>query len=153
MNGETIKVSIRPGIADRQVLRVAGKGGRGMNGGAYGDLYLTVRVAQHPTFRREGNDLHAALPVALYDAILGGKTRITTLKGSITVTLPRGTPNGKVVRLRGLGMPIYGKKSQFGNLLATVDVVLPTHLNASRSWNSSGSWLHNEDRASELNLL
>ena len=129
VNGETIKVSIRPGIADRQVLRVAGKGGRGMNGGASGDLYLTVRVAQHPTLRREGNDLHTTLPVALYDAVLGGKTRSTVLKGSITVTLPRGTPNGKVVRLRGLGMPLYGKKGQFGNLLATVNVVLPTHLN------------------------
>lgn len=130
VNGETIRVSIRPGVADRQVLRVAEKGGRGMNGGACGDLYLTVRVAQHPTLRREGNDLHAALPVALYDAVLGGKTRITVLKGSITVTLPRGTPNGKVVRLRGLGMPIYGRKGQFGNLLATVNVVLPAYLSA-----------------------
>lgn len=128
LSGQTIRVTIRPGIADQQVLRIAGKGGTGSNGGVNGDLYLTVRVAHHPIFRREGNDLHTVLPVALYDAVLGGKTRITALKGSVAVTLLRGTPNGKVVRLRGLGMPIYGKKVQFGDLLATVDVILPTNL-------------------------
>ena len=128
LNDQTIRVTIKPGIADQQVLRIAGKGGGGMNGGPGGDLYLKVRIAQHPSFRREGNDLHAVLPVALYDAVLGGKTQIHTLKGSIAVTLPRGTPNGKVLRLRGVGMPIYGKKGRFGDLMATVEVTLPTHL-------------------------
>lgn len=129
LNDQTIKVTIRPGIADQQVLRIAGKGGSGMNGGPGGDLFLKIRIARDPSFRREGNDLHAVLPVALYDAVLGGKTQIQTMKGSVTVTLPRGTLNGKVLRLRGVGMPVYGKKGRFGNLMATVDVVLPTQLN------------------------
>jgi curved DNA-binding protein len=129
LNDQTIKVTIRPGIADQQVLRIAGKGGSGMNGGPGGDLFLKVRIARDPSFRREGNDLHAVLPVALYDAVLGGKTKIHTMKGSVAVTLPRGTLNGKVLRLRGVGMPVYGKKGRFGDLMATVDVVLPTQLN------------------------
>lgn len=128
LDGQTIRVTIGPGIADQQVLRLAGKGGPGISGGPRGDLYLTVRVAHHPTIRREGNDLHAVLAVPLYDAVLGGKTQMQTLKGSVAVTLTKGTPNGKVLRLRGLGMPHYGKKSRSGDLLVTIEVTLPTQL-------------------------
>jgi curved DNA-binding protein len=128
LNGQTIRVTIKPGIADQQVLRVAGKGGSGSRGGLNGDLYLTVRVEPHPGITREGNDLHQTIPVGLYAALLGEKTPIKTLKGQVTVNIPKGTPNGKVLRLRGLGMPVYGKKNEFGNLVVTVDVVLPQHL-------------------------
>ena len=127
LNGQTIKVTIKPGIADQQVLRIAGKGGGGSNGGPNGDLYLTVKIAPHPEFRRKGNDLHRDFPVELYTAILGGKTQIKTLRGNVTVNIPKGTPNGKALRLRGLGMPVYAKKNEFGNLLAKVDIVLPEH--------------------------
>jgi curved DNA-binding protein len=128
LNGQTIKVTIKPGIADQQTLRIAGKGGGGLSGGPNGDLYLTVRIAPHPEFHRKGDDLHRGLPVELYTAVLGGKTQIKTLKGSVTVNIPKGTPNGKELRLRGLGMPVYAKKSEFGNLLVKVDIVLPEHL-------------------------
>ena len=128
LNGQTIKVTIKPGVVDQQRLRIAGKGGGGSSGGPNGDLYLTVRIAPHPVFRREGDDLHRDLPVGLYAAVLGGKTQITTLKGDVTVDIPKGTPNGKELRLRGLGMPVYTKKNEFGNLLVRVDVVLPEPL-------------------------
>jgi len=128
LNGQTIKVTIKPGIADQQVLRIAGKGGGGSNGGPNGDLYLTVKIAPHPEFRRKGNDLHRDLPVELYNAVLGGKTQIKTLRGNVTVNIPKGTPNGKALRLRGLGMPVYAKKNEFGNLLVKVDILLPEHL-------------------------
>jgi curved DNA-binding protein len=128
LNGQTIKVTIKPGVVDRQMLRIAGKGGGGLSGGPNGDLFLTVKIAPHPVFHRQGNDLHCGLPVELYTAVLGGKTQIKTLKGNVTVNFPMGTPNGKELRLRGLGMPVYAKKSKFGNLLVKVDIVLPEHL-------------------------
>jgi curved DNA-binding protein len=126
--GQTIKVTIKPGVADRQMLRIAGKGGGGLSGGPNGDLYLTVKIAPHPEFHRSGNDLHCDLPVELYTALLGGKTQIKTLKGKVTVNIPKGTPNGKELSLRGLGMPLYAKKNEFGNLLVKVDIVLPEQL-------------------------
>jgi len=128
LNDQTIKVTIKPGIADHQKLRIAGKGGSGLNGGPNGDLYLTVKVAPHPEFHRIGNDLHHNLPVELYTALLGGKAQINTLKGKATVNILKGTPNGKELRLRGLGMPVYAKKNEFGNLLVKVDIVMPENL-------------------------
>jgi curved DNA-binding protein len=128
LNGQTIKVTIKPGVADQQMLRIAGKGGRGPGGGPNGDLYLTVKIAPHPRYQRKGNDLHCDLPVELYTALLGGKTQIDTLKGKVTVNITKGTPNGKELRLRGLGMPAYAKKNKFGNLFVKVDIMLPEHL-------------------------
>ena len=85
-------------------------------------------MAPHPEYRREGNDLHRDLPVDLYTAVLGGKTQIETFKGKVTVDIPKGTQNGKELRLRGLGMPVYGRKNEFGNLLVKVDIRIPDHL-------------------------
>ncbi len=128
LHGQTIKVTIKPGTTDQQMLRIPGKGAGGLSGGPNGDLYLTVKIAPHPEFQRKANDLHRDLPVELYTAVLGGKAQIKTLKGKVTVNIPKGTPNGKELRLRGLGMPIYGKKGKFGDLLVKVDIVLPEHL-------------------------
>ncbi|MHB8931514.1 MAG: DnaJ C-terminal domain-containing protein [Melioribacteraceae bacterium] len=128
LNDQTIKVTIKPGVADKQKLRIPGKGGRGLNGGSNGDLFLTVKIAPHSDFLRKENDLYYNLPVQLYIALLGGKVEIKTLKGKVTVDIPKGTPNGKELRLRGLGMPVYGKKNEFGNLLIKINVMLPENL-------------------------
>jgi curved DNA-binding protein len=129
-NGQKIRVTIKPGVRDQQVLRVAGKGGAGLNGGADGDLYLTIRIAAHPEFKQKGNDLHFDLPVELYTAVLGGKAKVKTLKGEVKVNIPKETPNGTVLRLRGLGLPIYGKKNEFGDLFIKIFVLIPNHLSA-----------------------
>jgi curved DNA-binding protein len=128
LNGQMIKVTIKPGATDNQMLRIPGKGAGGLSGGPNGDLYLTVKIAPHPEFQRKGNDLRCDFPVDLYTAILGGKAQIKTLKGKVTVNIPKGTSNGKELRLRGLGMPVYGKKGKFGDLLVKIDVGLPEHL-------------------------
>jgi curved DNA-binding protein len=128
LDGQTIKVAIKPGVANGQKLKVSGKGGRGSGGGPNGDFYFTVKIAPNSTFERRGNDLHRILPVELYTAVLGGKARIETLKGSIDVNIPRGTPNGKELKLTGLGMPVYGSKAAFGNLLVEVKISLPKKL-------------------------
>jgi curved DNA-binding protein len=128
IHDQTIKITLKPGIADDQVLRVAGKGGRGSNGGSHGDLYITVRIAPHSEFQRRGNDLYCERQVSLYTAMLGGKARIKTMKGSVDVDITGETPNGKVLRLLGLGMPVYGTKNEFGNMYVTVIIQLPDHL-------------------------
>jgi len=128
LDGQTIRVKIKPGIEDGQVLRIAGKGGHGSNGGANGDLYITIRIAPHARFQRRGNDLYCEVPVELYTAVLGGKAEIKSLRKTVSAKIPMGTPNGKVLRLLRLGMPIYDMKSEFGNMYATVVVKLPDHL-------------------------
>jgi curved DNA-binding protein len=129
LDGQKIRVAIKPGIADHQVLRIAGKGGPGLNGGPNGDLYITINVAPHQALERKGNDLYCDLMIDLYTAVLGGKVEVNTLKGAVKVNIQKETPNGKVLRLRGLGMPVYGKKNEFGNLLARIDIQMPKHLN------------------------
>jgi curved DNA-binding protein len=130
LDGQTIRITIKPGITDGQVLRISGKGGAGYGGGPGGELYLTVRIMPHPEFERKGNDLHVDMPVALYTAVLGGKTQVRTLKDTVKVDIPAGTPNGTVLRLRGLGMPVYGRKNEFGNLFVNVVIQIPDHLTA-----------------------
>jgi curved DNA-binding protein len=128
LEDQTIRVSIKPGIVDGQMLRIAGKGGAGMNGGPGGDLYLTIRIMPHPEFDRKGNDLHCDVLVDLYTALLGGKAQVKSLKGAVNVDIPKETPNGAVLRLRGLGMPVYGRKNEFGNLFVKVLIQIPEHL-------------------------
>jgi curved DNA-binding protein len=128
LDGQKIKVTIPPGIANDQVLRIPEKGMDGINGGPKGDLYLTVKIAPHPEFHRKGNDLNRKLPVELYTAVLGGKALVKTLKGAVKVDIPKETPNLKVLRLRGLGMPVAGQKNVFGDLFMTVEIQLPDHL-------------------------
>jgi curved DNA-binding protein len=128
LDGQTISVTIPPGIDDGQVLRIAGKGMDGGNGGPNGDLYLSVKIAPHPEIHREGDDLQSTIPVDLYTAILGGKALVKTLKGAVKVDIPKETPNHKVLRLRGLGMPVFGRKDASGDLFVTIDIKLPDHL-------------------------
>ena len=128
LDGQTIRVTIKPGIADGQDLRIPGKGGPGMNGGPSGDLYLTIRVSRHPEFERKGNDLYRDLPVDVYTAVLGGKTEVKTLKDAIKVNIAKGTQNGTELRLKGLGMPVYGKKDEYGNLIVKVVIQIPQNL-------------------------
>jgi curved DNA-binding protein len=128
INNQTIKVTIHPGIEDQHVLRIPGKGAAGINGGANGDLYIAIKILPHPDFKCKGNDLSCDLPVELYTAVLGGKSRIKTLKGIVKIDIPKETPNGKVLRLMGLGMPIYGRKNEFGNMYVKVVIRLPDHL-------------------------
>jgi curved DNA-binding protein len=128
IHSQTIKITMKPGIMDQQVLRLEGKGGRGSNGGPYGDLYITVKVAPHPEFQRKGNDLYCERPVDLYTAVLGGKARIKTLRDTVNVDISKETHTGKILRLIGLGMPVYGTKNEFGNLYVTIIIQLPDHL-------------------------
>ncbi len=123
---EKIRVKIKPGAYDGLKLRVRGKGEKG-RGGQAGDLYLTVRVEKHPVFERKGDDLYVELPIDMYTALLGGTVQVRTMSGLVNMKIPEGVKNGQLLRLKGKGMPVYGKHGH-GDLFARIRVVLPDKL-------------------------
>ena len=122
-----LEVKIPPGVNNGSRVRIAGKGQPGYSGGASGDLYLVISVKPHPTFERHGDNLHVDIPVPLAVAVLGGEVQVPTPKGKLALKIPPETQNGRIFRLAGQGMPHLGKSSR-GDLLAKVNVVLPTRL-------------------------
>jgi curved DNA-binding protein len=127
VNGNQLRLTIKAGIRDGQTLRLKGKGGPGANGTA-GDLYLKINVDKHPAFERKGDDLYVDLSVDLYTAVLGGKANVNTLKGAVSITIPKGTENGKTLRLKGLGIPNYENNKVAGDLYARISVSMPKNL-------------------------
>jgi curved DNA-binding protein len=128
VQGQTLRVLVRPGIEDGTVLRLPGKGATGPRGGAPGDLYVTVRVVIHPRFKRQGLDLYLDIPIDLYTAVLGGKVPVAALKDTVKVDIQPGSQNGKILRLAGLGMPSYQDKNHAGDLYVTLAVEIPKNL-------------------------
>ncbi len=125
---QIIQLNIKPGIANNQVLRVKEKGALGSSGGMAGDLLITILVSPDAHFNRINNEVHATTDVPLCTALLGGQVLVKTISGAVKMNLPMDTPNGKILRLKGKGMPIYGSEGQFGDFYATVNVVLPNKL-------------------------
>lgn len=128
VDNRKIKINLKPGVKDGQTLRVKGKGAASQSGGENGDLLLKISVSNNTNFRLEENDLHLNVDVDLYKAILGGKISVNAFSGPINLNIPPETPNGKVLRLKGKGMPIYGKTGLFGDLYLKINVVLPKKL-------------------------
>ena len=119
--GREVDVKIPAGLNEGQVIRLKGQGLAG-SGGRAGDLLITVSVAPHPLFTRNGADLRLELPVTLYEAVLGARVRVPTLDGAVELAIPPGTSSGRIFRLKGKGFPAKQGK---GDLLATVRIVLP----------------------------
>jgi len=128
VDGEKIKVNISPGVRDGQVLRVKGKGGKSATGGAGGDLFLKINVTNNTNFVVKENELYLDVEVNLYTVLLGGKITVNTLKSPLSFQIPKETPNGKVLRLKGQGMPEFGSNGRFGDLMLKIEVKLPQHL-------------------------
>jgi DnaJ-class molecular chaperone len=119
--GKEVEVKIPAGLAEGQQIRLKGQGVAG-SGGRAGDLLITVSIAPHPLFKRDGADLRLELPIALYEAVLGAKVRVPTLDGTVELAIPAGTSSGRTFRFKGRGFPSRDGK---GDLLATVRIVLP----------------------------
>ena len=128
VNDQKIRITIPPGVHDGQVLRVKGKGARGRKGGVSGDLYLQVSVEHDLRFIRKEDDIFSDVHVPLYKAILGGDVTIPALKGDVTIKIPPETQQGKVLRLKGMGMPVYLKKGEYGSMLVTIHIDIPQNL-------------------------
>ena len=127
-NVNRLEVKIPPGVTTGSRVRVSGKGQAGINVGQPGDLYLNITVTPHPAFERQGDNLLTNVSVPLTVAILGGEVQVPTPKGKLALKVPPETQNGRVFRLAGQGMPRLGNPALKGDLMARVNVVLPTKL-------------------------
>jgi len=124
VRAEALTIQVPAGLADGARVRVAGKGHAGRNGGDPGDLYVTIRVEPHPLFRREGDDLHLVVPVAVHEAALGAKVEVPSLEGYARLRVPPGTQSGQRFRLRERGVP-SARGGPRGDLVVEVRLVLP----------------------------
>ena len=126
-----------PGVEEGARLRVGGEGEAGIAGGAAGDLYVVMVMAEHPLFDRDGTDLHIEVPVPFVQAALGAEVEVPTLDGKVKLQIPEGTQSGRVLRLRSKGLPPLQPrldKAQLmkmrGDLYVKVFVEVPTKLNS-----------------------
>lgn len=125
----TMQVRIPAGVDDGQRIRIKGKGSPGENGGSAGDLYVVVHVKPDKVFGRDGHNLTVTVPVTFSEAALGARITVPVLSGgTVTLKVPAGTPNGRTFRVRGKGVP--RSDGSRGDLLAKVEVAIPTQLDA-----------------------
>jgi molecular chaperone DnaJ len=123
---EVVTVAVPPGVESGARIAVPGRGHAGARGGVPGDLYVTIEVAPHRFFGRDGRDLHVTLPVAVHEAVLGARVDVPTLDGPVRLRIPPGTASGQRLRLRGRGVPSpYGTDADAGDLIVEVLIVLP----------------------------
>jgi curved DNA-binding protein len=122
----TLDVKIPAGVTDGQRIRLAGQGSRAAGDAPAGDLYLIVHIAPHPRYRVEGRNIRVSLPLAPWEAALGTSVPVDTPDGEAKVKVPPGTSSGRVLRLRGRGLP--GQRGSPGDLLAEARIVVPSRL-------------------------
>ncbi len=121
-DGRTLDIAIPAGLSDGQTLRLKGQGEKGAAGP--GDVYVEVKIKEHPTFERKGSDIYIEAPITLKQAVLGGKITVPTISGEVSVTAPKNSSSGAVLRLRGRGVA-RGKKATPGDQYVTLKIVLP----------------------------
>jgi curved DNA-binding protein len=126
-DGQDIEVSIPAGVKTGSKVRMRGQGPRSARGQA-GDLYLLIEVEPNTTYERKEDDLYRNIKVDAFTAMLGGEVTVSTLSGSVVVTIPPGTSSGRKIRLRGRGMPKLSAKDQFGDLYLSVMVTVPREI-------------------------
>ena len=123
---ETLAVKIPAGIEEGKKIRVRGHGEPGLQKGTSGDILLTIRLMPHPYFQRRGNHLLVRVPITLSEAVMGAKVDLPTPRGTVTLTVPRGTSSGTKLRVKGHG--VTPKNGTAGDLLAEIEIVLPKQL-------------------------
>lgn len=128
VNSRKLRITIPAGIENEQIIKLAGHGGKGENGGPNGDLYIKFLIANHPVFKRSGNNLYLNIDLDLYTAVLGGDITIETLKGKVKIKVKPETQNGSKIKLSGKGFPVYKEEGRFGDMHITYNVKIPVNL-------------------------
>ena len=123
-----LRITVPAGIANEQQIKLKGQGGPGSDGAPAGDLYLTFILQPDAVFKRNGNDLYTDISLDLYTAVLGGELLINTMDGQVKMKVKPGTQPGSKARLKGKGFPVYKKDGEFGDLIVTYLVKIPTNL-------------------------
>jgi len=123
-DGANLEVQIPRGIADGQTIRLRGKGGAPIGKGRPGDALITISVAPHKLFTRDGDTVRIVLPVTIDEAILGAKVEVPTISGPVKLTIPKGASSGQVLRMRGRGVAPRGRE-QRGDQLVELKIVAP----------------------------
>jgi len=131
IDGRTLRVKIPAGVSDGSQIRLAGQGPRAARGGSAGDLFLKIRLEEHPHVRRDGKDLYLDLPLTVPEAMLGAEVRLPTFEGPVHLKVPAGASSGTKLRLRGKGLPDVRGGAR-GDLYAVVQIVLPPAGDAAR---------------------
>ncbi|MCC7232036.1 MAG: J domain-containing protein [Bacteroidia bacterium] len=129
IHGKKFNMKIGAGVTDGQILRMKGKGGQGYNGGSPGDLLIHVNIHPHAFFVRKGNDLYCNHFISVFTAVLGGKTRMDVMGRQIDFKVPAGTDSGKTLRIKNMGMPVFGTRDSFGELYVQIMIKVPNNLN------------------------
>lgn len=125
---QKIRLQIKPGSYDGLQLKIKEKGRLNPTTGRRGDLYLNVRVKPHPLFERKGDDLYTKLPISFGLAALGGDVTVDTIDSKVNLKVPAGTDSGKILRVKGKGMPLYDHPNERGDLYVQVQIVSPKKL-------------------------
>ncbi len=128
LENEKLRVTTKPGAYTDQQLRIKNKGAKGSSDANRGDLFVRIRVIDNSKFIRKGNDLYQTTIINLYDAVLGNDVIIETLSGKLKIKIPAGTQNGKTIRLKGKGMPVYEKTGTFGDFYILIQIQIPEKL-------------------------
>jgi molecular chaperone DnaJ len=123
---EPLEVRIKAGTRDGQRIRLAGRGNAGVRGGSAGDLYVIIRMGEHPVFRREGDDIYLTVPVTVTEAALGAKVEVPTIDGRAQLRIPPGTQSGQKLSLREKGVPSATKEGVRGDVIVEVKLTVPT---------------------------
>ncbi|RED49373.1 DnaJ C-terminal domain-containing protein [Seonamhaeicola aphaedonensis] len=128
VNNKNIRITIPAGVENGQIIKIKGHGGKGVNGGPNGDLYIQFSISNHTNFKRDKNNLYVDVDLDLYIALLGGEITIDTFNGKVKLNIKPETQNRTKVKLKGKGFPKYRKEGQFGDLYVTYYIKIPTNL-------------------------
>ena len=130
VNNKNIRITIPAGVENGQIIKIKGHGGKGINGGPNGDLFIQFSIVNHSKFKRDKNNLHITVDLDLYKALLGGEIMIDTFNGKVKLNIKPETQNGTKVKLKGKGFPMYKKEGVFGDLYITFQIKTPTKLSS-----------------------
>lgn len=129
VNNKKIRITIPAGVENGQTIKIAGHGGKGVNGGPAGDLYLTFNIINNTPFRRDRANLYKTVEIDLYAVVLGADIVVDTIDGKVKLKVKPGTQSGSKIKLKGKGLPVYKSAGQKGDLYITFQVKIPEYLN------------------------